>query len=213
MQVRSGGERLPTFPTGRGPWERRAPESGRGTGVLGGVLLVGGAWLVCWACPRIRPFLICPEQAPDRAVRGPPPRLPAWGGAGTPQERRPGRGVYLVARAAHDGGEHGPGRVIPREARLHQPGAVVAHQGGGLLVVAHPGSAPAGSAGGQRGGARSAPGAGGSGLPLADGGEGSPGPSGPGAAATPQRALPSPSHVCLPRPGAPQAPTAPPARA
>lgn len=29
------------------------------------------------------------------------------------------RVVYLVARAAHDGREDSPGRVIPREARLH----------------------------------------------------------------------------------------------
>lgn len=29
------------------------------------------------------------------------------------------REVYLVAWAAHDGGEDGAGRVIPREASLH----------------------------------------------------------------------------------------------
>lgn len=50
-----------------------------------------------------------------------------------------GRGTapYLVAGAAHDGGEHGPGGVIPGEAGLHQAGAVVAHERGGLVLVAH----------------------------------------------------------------------------
>lgn len=43
----------------------------------------------------------------------------------------------LVARAAHDGGEHGPGRVVAGEASFHQAGAVVAHEGGGLVFVAH----------------------------------------------------------------------------
>lgn len=65
---------------------------------------------------------------------------------------------YLVARAAHDGGEDGAGRVVAREAGLHQPGAVVAHQGGGLLIVAHLGTASAGSAGGaEQGGPSSMP--------------------------------------------------------
>lgn len=36
-----------------------------------------------------------------------------------------------------DRGEHGARRVIAGEARLHQAGAVVAHQGGGLVVVTH----------------------------------------------------------------------------
>lgn len=44
---------------------------------------------------------------------------------------------YLVAGAAHDGGEHGPGGVVSGEARLHQAGAVVADEGGGLVVVTH----------------------------------------------------------------------------
>lgn len=65
---------------------------------------------------------------------------------------------YLVARAAHDGGEDGAGRVVAREAGLHQPGTVVAHQGGGLLIVAHLGTASAGSAGGaEQGGPSSMP--------------------------------------------------------
>lgn len=42
-----------------------------------------------------------------------------------------------MAGAAHDGGEHGPGGVIPGEAGLHQAGAVVAHERGGLVLVAH----------------------------------------------------------------------------
>lgn len=45
--------------------------------------------------------------------------------------------VYLVAGAAHDGGEHGPGGVVSGEASLHQAGAVVTHEGGGLIVVTH----------------------------------------------------------------------------
>lgn len=65
-----------------------------------------------------------------------------------------GREAYLVARAAHDGREDGAGRVIAREAGLDQPGAIVAHQGGGLLVVAHLGTVSAGSAGGGEGVAR-----------------------------------------------------------
>lgn len=69
-----------------------------------------------------------------------------------------GREVYLVARAAHDGREDRAGRVVAREAGLHQPGAVVAHQGGGLLVVAHLGAASVGSTdGGEQGGLRSVP--------------------------------------------------------
>lgn len=44
---------------------------------------------------------------------------------------------YLVPGAANNGREHGAGRVVAGEARLHQAGAVVAHQGGGLFVVAH----------------------------------------------------------------------------
>ena len=75
-------------------------------------------------------------------------------GAGTAQRAE----AYLVARAAHDGREDRAGRVVAREASLHQPGTVVAHQGGGLLVVAHLGTASAGSAGGaEQGGPSSAP--------------------------------------------------------
>lgn len=71
-----------------------------------------------------------------------------WGW-GLLQERAGPRGkkVYLVAWAAHDGREDSAGRIIAREAGLHQPRAVVTHQGGGLLVVAHLGTALAGSAG------------------------------------------------------------------
>lgn len=66
-----------------------------------------------------------------------------------------GRQVYLVARAAHDGREDRARRVVAREAGLHQSGAVVAHQGGGLLVVAHLGTASARSAGREWGDPRS----------------------------------------------------------
>lgn len=45
--------------------------------------------------------------------------------------------VYLVTGAADDGGEHSARCVIAGEASFHQAGAVVAHQGGGLVVVAH----------------------------------------------------------------------------
>lgn len=38
---------------------------------------------------------------------------------------------------ADDRGEHGARRVIAGESSLHQAGAVVAHQGGSLVVVAH----------------------------------------------------------------------------
>lgn len=61
---------------------------------------------------------------------------------------REGGQVYLVARAAYDGREDRAGSVVACEASLYQPGAVVAHQGGGLLVVAHLCTALAGSAGG-----------------------------------------------------------------
>lgn len=44
---------------------------------------------------------------------------------------------YLVSGAANDGRKDGAGSVVAGEARLHQAGAIVAHQGGGLLVVAH----------------------------------------------------------------------------
>ena len=45
--------------------------------------------------------------------------------------------MYLVTGAADDGGEHGPGGVVSGEASLHQAGAVVTHEGGGLIVVTH----------------------------------------------------------------------------
>lgn len=44
---------------------------------------------------------------------------------------------YLVTRAADNGREDGTRRVISGKAGLHQTGAVVAHEGGGLVVVAH----------------------------------------------------------------------------
>lgn len=47
--------------------------------------------------------------------------------------------VYLVTGAADDGGEHGPGGIVSGKASLHQPGAVVAHKGGSLIVVTHGG--------------------------------------------------------------------------
>ena len=45
--------------------------------------------------------------------------------------------MYLVAGAANDGGEHGPGGIVSCESSFHQAGAVVAHEGGGLIVVTH----------------------------------------------------------------------------
>lgn len=42
-----------------------------------------------------------------------------------------------MAGAANDGGEHGPGGIVPGEASLHQAGAVVAHERGGLVLVTH----------------------------------------------------------------------------
>lgn len=42
-----------------------------------------------------------------------------------------------MAGASHDGGKHSARCVIPGEPSLHQAGAVVTHQGGGLFVVAH----------------------------------------------------------------------------
>lgn len=47
---------------------------------------------------------------------------------------------YLVAWATHDGWEDSSGGVITRKAGLYQPGAIVAHQSGGLLVVTHLGT-------------------------------------------------------------------------
>lgn len=48
-------------------------------------------------------------------------------------------GVYLVTRAADDGGEHGPGGIVSGEASLHKAGAVVAHKSGSFIVVTHVG--------------------------------------------------------------------------
>lgn len=62
------------------------------------------------------------------------------------QARRDGE-CYLVAWATHDGREDSSGGVITRKAGLHQPGAIVTHQSGGLLVVTHPGTALVGSVG------------------------------------------------------------------
>lgn len=45
--------------------------------------------------------------------------------------------LHLVTGAADDGGEHGPGGVISGEACLHQAGAVITDEGGGLIVVTH----------------------------------------------------------------------------
>lgn len=45
--------------------------------------------------------------------------------------------IYLVSRAADDGWEDGSGGIVSGKACLDQPGAVVAHQCGGLLVVTH----------------------------------------------------------------------------
>lgn len=55
--------------------------------------------------------------------------------------RLEGAECYLVAWATNDGREHSPGGIISRKAGFHQPGAIVAHQSGGLLVVTHPGTA------------------------------------------------------------------------
>lgn len=44
---------------------------------------------------------------------------------------------YLVTGTANDRREHGSGGIIPSEARLHQAGAVITHQGCGLLLIAH----------------------------------------------------------------------------
>lgn len=43
---------------------------------------------------------------------------------------------YLVAGAAHDGREDGPGGVVPGEARLAHAGAIVHHESR-YVVVAH----------------------------------------------------------------------------
>lgn len=87
---------------------------------------------------QVRHFLDCwAEEVAGRGVEWGWRRLQVRAGCA-------GWEVYLVARAAHDGREDRAGRVVAREAGLHQPGAVVAHQGGGLLVVAHLGEASVG---------------------------------------------------------------------
>lgn len=45
--------------------------------------------------------------------------------------------LYLVTGATNDGRKHGARCVIAGEPSLHQAGAVITHQGGGLFVVAH----------------------------------------------------------------------------
>lgn len=47
--------------------------------------------------------------------------------------------THLVTGATHDGGEHGPGGVVSGKPSLHQAGAVVTDEGGGLIVVTHVG--------------------------------------------------------------------------
>lgn len=63
------------------------------------------------------------------------------------ESRLGGAKCYLVAWATHYGWEDSSGGIITRKAGLHQPGAIVAHQSGGLLVIAHPGTASVGSVG------------------------------------------------------------------
>lgn len=45
--------------------------------------------------------------------------------------------TYLVSGATHDGWKDGPGGIVPGEACLTQSGAIVAHQGSALFIVAH----------------------------------------------------------------------------
>lgn len=45
--------------------------------------------------------------------------------------------LYLVTGATHDGRKHRARCVIAGEPSLHQAGAVITHQGGSLVVVAH----------------------------------------------------------------------------
>lgn len=98
---------------------------------------------------QVRHFLDCwAEEMAGRGVE--------WGWRLLPMKAgQAGRQVYLVPWAAHDGREDRARRVVAREAGLHQPGAVVAHQGGGLLVVAHLDTASARSAGREWGDPRS----------------------------------------------------------
>lgn len=43
--------------------------------------------------------------------------------------------TYLVARAAHNGGEDSPGGIVSGEASLAQAGAIVTHERSGLLFT------------------------------------------------------------------------------
>ena len=45
--------------------------------------------------------------------------------------------AYLVAGPSNDGGEDSTGSVISGKSSLDQARAVVAHKGGGLIVVTH----------------------------------------------------------------------------
>lgn len=45
--------------------------------------------------------------------------------------------LYLVTGATNDGRKHGARCVIAGKSSLHQAGAVITHQGGSLVVVAH----------------------------------------------------------------------------
>lgn len=48
-----------------------------------------------------------------------------------------GGSSHLMTGASHDGGEDGAGSIITGKPSLDQARAVVAHEGGGLVVVAH----------------------------------------------------------------------------
>lgn len=45
--------------------------------------------------------------------------------------------MYLMTGATNDGRKDGAWCVIPGEPSLHEAGAVITHQCGGLFVVAH----------------------------------------------------------------------------
>lgn len=47
--------------------------------------------------------------------------------------------AHLMSRTSHDRRENGPGSIIPRKAGLTEPRAIVTHQGGAVLLLAHPG--------------------------------------------------------------------------
>lgn len=44
---------------------------------------------------------------------------------------------YLVTGTTNNGGEHGARSIISGKASFHQSRAIVAHKGGGLVVVTH----------------------------------------------------------------------------